>query len=358
VADAGPDQTVAAGPDCTASVTLDGSGSSDPDGDTLYYTWASPFGTTYEGAHPTLDLPLGSHTILLSVNDGKGQVSRDSVVITVEDRTPPTITVPERTTVEQTSLAGTPVTLEDPVVKDNCSPASVSNDAPAAFPLGSTLVTYTAVDAAGNVGTATTTVLVRDTTPPALANIPAPVSVEQQGPAGTPVVLALPTATDICDVAPVVTSDAPAIFPLGRTTVTFAAVDASGNVATARTTVTVLDSKPPVIHKLVARPSSLWPPNHKMVNVEVTPTVKDVCDARPRCRIDAVASSDPVTGKGDNTRPDWRVTGDLSLDLRAERAGGGSGRTYSITVECTDASGNSATRTVAVKVPHDQRGGR
>jgi hypothetical protein len=155
-------------------------------------------------------------------------------------------------------------------------------------------------------------------------------------------------------VAPAVTSDAPAIFPLGRTTVTFTAVDASGNVATARTRVTVLDSKPPVIHKLVARPSSLWPPNHKMVHVGVAAAVYDVCDASPRCRIDAVASSDPVTGKGDNTRPDWRVTGDLSLELRAERAGGGSGRLYTITVECTDASGNATAGTVSVRVPHDQ----
>ena len=355
-ADAGPDQTVAAGPDCTASVSLDGSGSSDPDGDTLYYTWEGAFGTA-EGVRPTVSLPLGSYTIRLSVHDGKGQVSRDSVEITVEDRTPPTITVPERTTAEQTSLAGTPVSLPDPVVTDNCSQASVSNDAPATSPLGSTLVTYTAIDAAGNVGTATTTVVVRDTTAPALANIPAPVTVEQQSPAGTPVVLALPTATDICDVVPVVTSDAPAIFPLGRTTVTFTAVDASGNVAKARTRVTVLDSKPPVIHKLVARPSSLWPPNHKMVHVGVAAAVYDVCDARPRCRIDGVASSDPVTGKGDNTRPDWRVTGDLSLELRAERAGGGNGRLYTITVECTDASGNATAGTVSVRVPHDQGGG-
>jgi hypothetical protein len=246
----------------------------------------------------------------------------------------------------------------DPVVVDNCSLPSVSSDAPATFPLGATLVTYTATDAAGNVATATTTVTVVDTTPPVLANVPAPVTVEQESRAGTRVVLGLPTATDICDAAPVVTGDAPAIFPLGRTTVTFTAVDASGNVATAHTTVTVVDSVPPVIRKLVARPSSLWPPNHKMVPVEVTPTVVDVCDARPRCRIASVGSSEPVTGKGDNTRPDWRVAGDLSLDLRAERAGGGSGRLYTITVECRDASGNASAGKVFVSVPHDQGGGR
>jgi hypothetical protein len=430
-ADAGPDQTVAAGPDCTARVTLDGSGSSDPDGDTLHYAWESDFGTTYEGVRPTLDLPLGSHAIRLTVDDGKGQVSRDSVDITVEDRTPPTITVRDHITAEQTSLAGTPVSLPDPVVTDNCSLPSVSNDAPATFPLGSTLVTYTAVDAAGNVAKATTTVVVRDTTPPVLANVPAPVTVEQEGPGGTRVVLRLPMATDICDAAPLVTSDAPAIFPLGRTTVTFTAVDASGNLATARTTVTVTDTTPPVlsdvpapirveqthhhgtpvrvplpkatdicdadpkvtsdappvfplgqttvrftavdrsgnvataqtkvtvvdttppaIKKLFARPSWLWPPNHRMVSVKVVPVVFDICDVKPRCRITSVTSSDPVTGKGDHTSPDWRVTGDLSLELRAERDEGGSGRTYTITVACTDDSGNSSSRKVRVRVRH------
>jgi hypothetical protein len=357
-ADAGPDQAVAAGPDCTARVTLDGSGSSDPDGDTLHYEWQTDVGTTYEGMQPAVSLPLGAHTIQLTVHDGKGQVSRDSVAIAVEDRTPPTIKVPDHVSAEQTSLAGTPVTLPDPVVTDNCSLPSVSNDAPATFPLGATPVTWTASDAAGNVATATTTVTVVDTTPPVLADIPAPVTVEQESRAGTRVELGLPTATDICDAAPVVSGDAPAVFPLGRTTVTFRAVDASGNVATARTTVTVVDSVPPVLRKLVATPSSLWPPNHKMVRVALTPTVVDVCDASPRCRITAVGSNEPVTGKGDNTSPDWIVTGDLSVDLRAERAGGGSGRLYTITVRCTDASGNAAAGSVGVSVPHDQGGAK
>jgi len=65
-----------------------------------------------------------------------------------------------------------------------------------------------------------------------------------------------------------------------------------------------------------------------------------------------------VTGKGDHTTPDWQVTGDLRLDLRSERTGGGSGRLYTITVQCTDASGNAAAGTVSVSVPHDQGGGK
>jgi len=45
--------------------------------------------------------------------------------------------------------------------------------------------------------------------------------------------------------------------------------------------------------------------------------------------------------------------GRLAL-VRAERSGGGKGRTYTFTVETKDAVGNTATSSVAVFVPHDQ----
>ena len=56
------------------------------------------------------------------------------------------------------------------------------------------------------------------------------------------------------------------------------------------------------------------------------------------------------TGDGD-TAPDWEVTGDLTLNLRAERAATGTGRIYTITVESRDDFGNASTRTVTVTVP-------
>jgi hypothetical protein len=48
------------------------------------------------------------------------------------------------------------------------------------------------------------------------------------------------------------------------------------------------------------------------------------------------------------------VTGALTLELRAERSGGGNGRIHTIEVTCTDDSGNSSKKTVAVTVAHDQ----
>ena len=90
IAEAGPDQTVAAGADCMAAVTLDGSGSSDPDGDPLIYiwTWNGNFTIRFSPT-TTIQLPLGTTTITLMVNDGTEGSEPDEVDITVEDTTPP-----------------------------------------------------------------------------------------------------------------------------------------------------------------------------------------------------------------------------------------------------------------------------
>ena len=222
------------------------------------------------------------------------------------------------------------------------------------YALGSTLVTLTATDSDNLRDTCQATIKVVDVQPPVLQNVPAPIKVEQTSMAGTPVTVPLPTATDNCSVLPV-TSDAPAVFPLGVTTVTFTAKDGSGNIATAMTTVTVVDTTPPVIDDVAASPSSLWPPNHKMVPVTLTVDVSDICDATPSCKVISITSNEPVDGKGDgHTSPDWQIVDDLRVQLRAERAGGGNGRVYTITVRCTDDSGNSATRSVSVRVAHDQ----
>ena len=81
-ADAGTDQLVTVAPGDTAMVTLDGSGSSDPDGDPLTFTWTNSFGTAM-GVMPTVPLAAGVHVITLTVDDGKGGTDTDTVEITV-----------------------------------------------------------------------------------------------------------------------------------------------------------------------------------------------------------------------------------------------------------------------------------
>jgi len=109
------------------------------------------------------------------------------------------------------------------------------------LPVGTHSFTLAVDDGRGATATDSVAVTVQDTTPPVLSNVPAPIVVEQASAAGTPVTVPLPTAMDTCDPAPTVTSDAPPLFPVGATTVTFTALDASGNTATATTTVTVTE---------------------------------------------------------------------------------------------------------------------
>ena len=110
-----------------------------------------------------------------------------------------------------------------------------------------------------------------------------------------------------------------------------------------------------MISAVLASPSVLWPPNHKMAPVTVTASASDLCSAAPVCKITAVSSNEPINGTGDgDTALDWQITGNLTANLRAERSGSGSGRVYTITVACTDASGNSSAKTTTVTVPHDQ----
>ncbi len=61
-----------------------------------------------------------------------------------------------------TSCTGTGIDLGTPATADNCSVASVTNDAPTTFPVGTTIVTWTVTDSNGNTSTATQTVIVSD----------------------------------------------------------------------------------------------------------------------------------------------------------------------------------------------------
>jgi hypothetical protein len=87
VANAGPDQSVQAGPDCMAAVTLDGSASSDLDGEDLTSIWTGPFGAVV-GTSPTVTLAAGTHTLTLFVQDGQRSAATDTVVVTVRPPAP------------------------------------------------------------------------------------------------------------------------------------------------------------------------------------------------------------------------------------------------------------------------------
>jgi hypothetical protein len=115
------------------------------------------------------------------------------------------------------------------------------------------------------------------------------------------------------------------------------------NTSAATRTVNVVDTTPPVISAVSPNPSVLWPPNHQFITVRLRYSAVDNSGAST-CSV-GVLSNEPVNGRGDgDTAPDWRVINGTSVRLRAERSGRGSGRVYTVTVTCRDASDNAATR--------------
>ncbi|MGB0373099.1 MAG: InlB B-repeat-containing protein [Opitutales bacterium] len=83
-AQAGADQIVADNDDNDSeTVMLDGSGSSDPDGSLVSYIWSKDGSPIASGVSPSVALPVGTHTITLTVTDDDGETDSDTVIITV-----------------------------------------------------------------------------------------------------------------------------------------------------------------------------------------------------------------------------------------------------------------------------------
>lgn len=175
------------------------------------------------------------------------------------------------------------------------------------------------------------------------------------GVCGAVVTYAMPTESGNC--GGVITSDHPSgdTFPVGTTTVTLTDTRLDGTTATCSFTVKVNDTEFPVVSQPTTSPNTLWPPDHRMVDVTVNYTATDNCP-NLNCVL-TVASNEPINGLGDgDTSPDWEVVDAHHVKLRAERSGKGQGRLYTITTTCTDASGNVVTKTSTVFVPPNQKG--
>ncbi len=354
------DVTVSADANCEAMASID-DGSYDTDGDPITL-----------GQSPPGPYALGTTLVTLTVTDDRGLTDNCTGYVTVVDDTPPDITCPDDATVECSDYCGTPAS--DPqlagfiaTATDNCdSSPAVSDNAPGCFPAGTTTVTFTAVDNAGNVSTCEADVTVVDTTPPDIT-CPADVTVECSDHCGTPAndpqlagFFAGVSAVDICDDTVDLSDDRPACFPLGPTTVTFTATDGSGNAQSCPAVVIVVDTTPPEISVELSR-DVLWPANHKMSDITATVEVSDVCDPDPVIALVSITSSEPDDGLGDGDMPDDIQgadfgTEDYEFQLRSERAGPGCGRIYTVEYSATDGSGNVATATAEVFVPHDQSG--
>ncbi len=220
------------------------------------------------------------------------------------------------------------------------------------YAIGEQQVTLQATDSSGAMDSCSATVDVNDCTPPALTCRPTVAECQSNRHAR---VEPLPPLVEDCSsysIAGPTASD----YPLGSTPVQFTVTDSYFNESSCGTEVRIVDTTAPEIRSIVATPDVLWPPNHKMQRVQVSVDSLDACDPKASCKITSVVSNEPDRANGDRSDQagDIRVVGPLSVELRAERLGNGSGRTYAVSVECADTTGkNAASVKVVVRVPHN-----
>ena len=113
-----------------------------------------------------------------------------------------------------------------------------------------------------------------------------------------------------------------------------------------------LDVTPPTL-TVTLSPNTLWPPNDKLVSITAAITVKDDYDPSPEIKLESITANETLA---DGDIQDAQLgTDDRSFSLVAKRAGTNqAGRIYTVTYSATDASGNKATASATVTVPHDQ----
>ncbi len=226
------------------------------------------------------------------------------------------------------------------------------------YPLGITSVTLTATDPSKASASCSANVTVTDNVAPSIT-CPAPTTIECAGPT---TLFTPPPATGADNCSVTVTSPPAGMFGLGTSPLSYFAVDGSGNKASCGSTVTVVDTSAPVITSVSNSFASIWPPNHRMVALDLSVTASDGCAGGPIntagvCRVTNITSNEAINANGDgDTDPDWIIpAGGLNASVRAERQGGGGGRIYTISVVCRDANGNdSAPATATVAVPQSQ----
>mgnify|MGYP001609359162 FL=1 len=301
VSDAGPDQTVQEG----SPVILDGSGSFDPDLETLTYHWTQTGG-------PAVALS-DAHTVISSfVAPNVGPAGATLVFnLTVTD--PHVLTGSKSVSIHISNLNQIPTA-------DAGSDQTVNEQT--GVTLNGSLSTDPDLDTLHFMWTQT----------------------------GGPSV----SLTGATTVSPTFT--APAVG-VGGVNLIFQLVVSDGQALSAADTVIVhiQDTNDPPVCAL-AHPSveSLWPPNHTMVPVGIM-GITDPNDQAVTITFTGVIQDEPVNGVGDgDTGPDAAISGNQIL-LRAERAGTGNGRVYVVRFTATDEHGSGCNGMVKVSVPRDKK---
>ncbi|MBI4660133.1 MAG: HYR domain-containing protein [Verrucomicrobia bacterium] len=270
---------------------------------------------------------LGTHKVRVTVSDGRESATCETVVTVGADTTPPVISCPADMVVAVEPGASSAVVNYRVLATDNCSSVNlVSNPRSGSeFPLGTTTVTSTATDAAGNQSTCSFRVTIQGHTP-----------------SGTFTLRAFPSVL---------------WPPNGKMVPVTISVSAGTNFVASSFQIVSVKSNETV--KSQGKGNQGNPPGRGRNGPPGRENDDDDRRQGPSRDDDDNDHDKKGRPKEDKDKDkdedaDWQITGRLTLKLRAERSGEGGGRVYTITVEGRDLAGNRVTKDVTVTVPHDQ----
>ena len=222
-----------------------------------------------------VQLPKGTTIITWTATDASGLISNCSITINVTDNQPPAISCPVGSPFSRNTDTGrcyytVQGTEFNPSFSDNCAGTTAINSfnstttlAGAQVPKGSTIINWTAMDAAGNITSCSIMVVVIDNQ---LPTITCPANITRSNTlnsCSTSVAVPNPVIADNCEVTKVTwamtgatIASSPSIginyvgtfnFNVGVTTINYTVYDASNNNISCSFTVTVIDSQLPAI---------------------------------------------------------------------------------------------------------------
>ncbi len=305
----------------------------------------------------------GSSRVTWRATDDCGAASC-SATLHIEDTTPPTVSGPADLTFV-CDESGTQTQLDDWL--GSATTSDVCGDSTVGFSPGRTSlncsgkIVWTATDQCDHLATDSALLTIQgDTEPPIMtlngrASMTLECGVDAYNEPGANV-------ADDCDATltdPTIGGQAVDTHEPGIYVVTYDAVDLCNHSAPRLSrTVTVVDTRPP---RIELRAVELRPPNHEYVTLHLSDCARLIDDCEGELRINlvgnilSVASDEPDNANGDgNTTNDIEIVDHSTFRARAERQGGGDGRTYSIRFEADDGLGHRLESTCFVEVSHDR----
>jgi gliding motility-associated-like protein len=261
---------------CPNDITL----SADENCEAVLSTWNPPTATDNctSSLVPVADYPLdykfpigAATTVTYTATDEAGNTATCSFDVTVVDNSPPELlNIPAEVRVSANENCEAVASWNEITATDNCSSNITVNsnfNSGDFFPLGETSVEYTAGDEAGNVNTASFSVIVEDHTSPITSNCPENSTVFANSNCAAVVNWTPPTFTDGCDNSLQINSthNPGDTFSIGNTEVTYTATDDAGNQSVCNFIISVEDNSVP---QITSQPADI-----------VVSTKADACEA-------------------------------------------------------------------------------